>query len=280
MYRPGRSEATRVAEPGVRRKETVTGGAFVPETPEDAAGMSAVGDTSDKMTHESSTASAAATNTAGKRGASAGMSAVKYYLFVYNMSMALGWTYILGSLGHCYLNGSGPENAFAYVGFALAVWQTGAIFEVLHAAFGFVRSPVISTFIQVLSRVYVYWLVARPFPQMHQSPVFSSMVFAWCLAEIPRYLTYALSLTGTAPQPLVWVRYSGFMLLYPLGAGSEIVLTYLSLPLQREALPKPWMYVVCILALVCYVPGLPYMYYYMLRQRKKQIGKPKKPKAL
>jgi hypothetical protein len=56
------------------------------------------------------------------------------------------------------------------------------------------------------------------------------MVFAWSVAEVIRYSFYTLSLTGFDVYPLVWLRYTAFYILYPLGASSEASLIYLSLP--------------------------------------------------
>eukprot|EP00182_Erythrolobus_australicus_P000384 CAMPEP_0185831440 /NCGR_PEP_ID=MMETSP1353-20130828/1489_1 /TAXON_ID=1077150 /ORGANISM="Erythrolobus australicus, Strain CCMP3124" /LENGTH=198 /DNA_ID=CAMNT_0028529497 /DNA_START=184 /DNA_END=780 /DNA_ORIENTATION=+ len=183
--------------------------------------------------------------------------------------------YVLARLIAVYAaRGASAETAAAVwdeVAPALKVWQTGAVLEVLHALVGFVRSPVSSTLLQVTSRVYVLWLVAAAVPEARASPVFSSMIVAWCLAEIPRYLWYGISLVSKPPFALTWIRYSGFLLLYPVGAGSEIVITAISLPYQRALQPAPWRYVLCIAALIVYVPGLPYMYYYMMRQRRRQL---------
>jgi very-long-chain (3R)-3-hydroxyacyl-CoA dehydratase len=56
------------------------------------------------------------------------------------------------------------------------------------------------------------------------------MVFAWSLTEVIRYSFYAFSLIGLEPYPLLWLRYTTFFLLYPIGAGSEAFLMYSTLP--------------------------------------------------
>jgi len=201
--------------------------------------------------------------------------ATRAYLCAYNLSMALGWSYVLIRLLLVYIQrGVSYETAasvWAQVAPSLKIWQTGAVLEVLHSMVGIVRSPVSSTLLQVTSRVYVLWLVAAAVLEARSSPIFSSMVAAWCLAEIPRYLWYAMTLISTAPYWLTWIRYSGFLVLYPIGAGSEIFITALSLPYQHALPPTPWLYVLCAGALLVYMPGLPYMYYYMTRQRRKQL---------
>lgn len=59
------------------------------------------------------------------------------------------------------------------------------------------------------------------------------MLLAWSTTEIIRYSFYASSLSPTkqpTPQWLVWLRYTTFYVLYPLGAGSEAALIYATLP--------------------------------------------------
>jgi hypothetical protein len=58
------------------------------------------------------------------------------------------------------------------------------------------------------------------------------MVLSWSLIEILRYPIYAISLLGLFQPPslLIWLRYSAFFVLYPIGAVSEAGLIYSTLP--------------------------------------------------
>jgi len=56
------------------------------------------------------------------------------------------------------------------------------------------------------------------------------MVLAWSLAEIIRYTFYAFNLAGLNSSTLVWIRYTAFYVLYPVGASSEASLIYATLP--------------------------------------------------
>lgn len=90
---------------------------------------------------------------------------------------------------------------------------------------------------------------------------------------------------GFVPYPLLWLRYSTFVILYPLGVASEMTTVYLALPTIRKERPLSSSmpnsinfafdyYWFCWLAIACYIPGLPELYFHMLRQRKKILGKP------
>ena len=49
------------------------------------------------------------------------------------------------------------------------------------------------------------------------------MLFAWSVTEVIRYSYLALKLVGFEPAAFVWVRYSSYLILYPLGITSEMV---------------------------------------------------------
>lgn len=70
-----------------------------------------------------------------------------------------------------------------------------------------------------------------PHSQSRHSPLYSTMILAWSMTEVIRYAFYALSLVrGRVPGILVYLRYTTFFVLYPLGASSEALLILSSLP--------------------------------------------------
>lgn len=56
------------------------------------------------------------------------------------------------------------------------------------------------------------------------------MVLAWSATEVIRYSFYAFNLLGENPYVLLYLRYTTFYILYPIGASSEAFLTYATLP--------------------------------------------------
>jgi len=56
------------------------------------------------------------------------------------------------------------------------------------------------------------------------------MLLAWSVTEVIRYPFYVLSLLDTEVYALNWLRYNTFLVLYPLGAGSEAFLSFSTLP--------------------------------------------------
>ncbi|WVR08308.1 hypothetical protein IAU60_005361 [Kwoniella sp. DSM 27419] len=109
--------------------------------------------------------------------------------------------------------------------------QSLAVLEVVHAALGWVRSPLGTVMAQVASRVYTVWGVAEAVPEVsHSSPLYATMLLAWSLTEVIRYTFYALSILQVQSPLLNWLRYTTFIPLYPLGAGSEAFLSFSTLP--------------------------------------------------
>jgi very-long-chain (3R)-3-hydroxyacyl-CoA dehydratase len=69
------------------------------------------------------------------------------------------------------------------------------------------------------------------------------------------------------PYPLLWLRYSAFILLYPFGVGSELSMAYLAMPSIKANknwsifMPNKWnfafdYYIGCWVAIACYLPGM------------------------
>ncbi|KAH8554364.1 tyrosine phosphatase-like protein [Umbelopsis sp. PMI_123] len=204
--------------------------------------------------------------------------AIKAYLITYNQISFLGWSWIL-VLAIKEL----VENDFSYTGVFNAVWkylpavQTAAALEVSFFYFGWVRSSVTTTFIQVLSRVFLVWGVNYLFPEIHTHWSFTTMVISWCIAECVRYAYYFFNLAGRVPSIVNWLRYTLFFVLYPTGAGSEVLMMYVSLPYAKAW--NVYYYYLLIFLMVVYIPGLPVMYTHMIGQRRKYLKTLKEKKA-
>ena len=113
---------------------------------------------------------------------------------------------------------------------------------------------------------------------------------AWCCAELIRYAFYGINTVDTkaVPFPLVWLRYSGFLILYPIGVSGEMLCAYHTLPLLQKGLcPSlggllaacpPHAETLLYVFLLCYLPGLPFLYLGMLGERKKRLYPKPAPK--
>ncbi|KAF8599469.1 PTPLA-domain-containing protein [Ceratobasidium sp. AG-I] len=227
----------------------------------------------------------------------------KYYLITYNIVSCLGWSLVLyTTLTH--LISSPPPSKLARifsstpkppqwlplalhplfqraktaygpgeVGSVVRIVQSGALLEVLHVLFGMVRSPLVTTAMQVASRLYLVWGVTESFTSTRTNPFYASMVLAWSITEVIRYSYYAFNLAGTEPKILVYLRYTTFYILYPLGAASEAALIYQTLPRSSPLSGKwsPYDFLRGVFFIIWW-PGLYVMYTYMIKQRRKVLG--------
>ncbi|KAF4709466.1 hypothetical protein FOZ62_027931 [Perkinsus olseni] len=205
---------------------------------------------------------------------------VRYYLTLYNTVQGLGWAYIL----HTTL-GSPLFTVSPKVLTAMYLFQGLAVLEVLNAAAGIVRSNLLTTIVQVFFRDQVLYLLYRCHSTGIESHGLLPMALAWSLAETIRYPYLALHMSRRAPPALTWLRYSSFLVLYPLGVYGEMRVIYDVLPVvERDhilsvAMPNAFNFSFNYAAflkflLFSYPLGLLLQYKHMLRQRARHLGTP------
>lgn len=193
---------------------------------------------------------------------------VKLYLFAYNLLSALGWANVLLITVQSLLAGLSPADFWASVDLPLKVAQTAAFLEILHSLFKLVRSPLLTATLQVGSRLWLLWFYSAVVPECQTHFSLYLMVGSWACVEVPRYLFYSINLyVDKVPFPIFWLRYSLFAVLYPTGVSGELLQMWTSLPVYGQTWPVFRLVTYFILSL--YVPGGPFMYFHMVKQRGK-----------
>ena len=235
------------------------------------------------------------------------------YLTLYNLFGLAGWGLILVTVASMAAAGR-LKDLWQEHEWTVKVVQGAAALEIAHAGLGLVRSPMSRTFIQVFSRLAIVWGAMdplykypfTPFPKpkgceltLESGPecteernqqVVAMTLITWSLAELIRYSFYLFNTIDPklVPFPIVWLRYSGFIVLYPIGVAGEMISAYLTLPLLRKGMcptfegavkscpsnVDTWLYVF----LFQYVWGLPMLYMTMLGERKKRLNPKPVPK--
>ena len=192
---------------------------------------------------------------------------IKYYLAGYNLVAFIFWLaylivfaasgFTLDSLGLLLLN----------------IAQGMAVLEILHTILKWVKSPVMSTIAQVFSRILVLVLIDVLEPHTKESATIlyagiRTVSVAWGITELVRYSFYFLSLFDRQPSWLLWMRYTFFIVLYPLGVTGEwlIIVT----PLLVNFSLGLYAAMVAVLA-VSYIYYFPVLYMYMWKQRKARL---------
>ncbi len=208
---------------------------------------------------------------------------VKAYLTFYNLASFAAWGtglyYTIFVLATTQDFHGVLDKAFPVI----KIVQTTMLLEIVHSIIGFVRAPFMTTLMQVLSRIFLVWAVIYPAPgpiraAIEDCPAVSTMFIAWGITECVRYLFYAINLWSIPPWPLQYVRYTLFFVLYPMGAGSEVVVAlwaayhyYFVYPATELFRTEFGVTYSMIMAAGCltYVPGFPKLFIHMIKQRGK-----------
>ena len=193
---------------------------------------------------------------------------IKVYLASYNLIAFTFWLAYLAAFAAAGFNINKPGIIL------LNIAQGMAILEIVHAIFKWVKSPVGSTAAQVFSRVLVVVLIDVFFFSYGQIwPITKNGILivsiAWGITELVRYSFYFLSLFDKQPKWLLWMRYTFFIVLYPLGVTGEwlIIVT----PLFMFFTLNLYTAFVVVLA-ASYIYYFPVLYMYMWKQRKSRLN--------
>ena len=192
---------------------------------------------------------------------------IKNYLAAYNFIAFAFWAAYLVS----YVSSGLQMNSLNLL--LLNIAQGMAVLEVLHALLKWVKSPVVSTSAQVASRILVLVFINLFIQTYDAVTIFDIGVkvvsFAWGITELVRYSLYFLGLFNKQPASLLWMRYSFFIVLYPMGVTGEwlILLT----PVVANGIVFNFYTALIVVLLVSYLYYFPVLYKYMWKQRKAKI---------
>jgi very-long-chain (3R)-3-hydroxyacyl-CoA dehydratase len=120
-----------------------------------------------------------------------------------------------------------------------------------------------------------------------QSSWIFNITTAWSLAEIIRYGYYLYLSIGVPPKTIIWIRYSAFIILYPIGVFSELMTLKDAYGKIKQCCPRvysfempnefnisfDYLYFIWLLVIPGYCVGFPFLYSYMFQQRNKKLAK-------
>lgn len=206
-----------------------------------------------------------------------GFSTPQKWLITYNSISASLWSIVFFNTVFLSLS-LGQPYFFDMTNKITTIIQCFAVVEIYNSATGNVKSPLFTTVTQVFSRLLIVLGICQLLPE---SPAnvhwcFITLCLSWSITEIIRYSYYASNLRSPdeVPYYLTWARYSLFYVLYPTGVMSEMFMVYLSLDEAQNVVGYLYSWFLKAM-LVTYLPGLYMLYTYMIKQRKKVLGKPK-----
>ncbi|KAH0484629.1 MAG: uncharacterized protein KVP18_000068 [Porospora cf. gigantea A] len=190
------------------------------------------------------------------------------YLLSFNAIQAALWSTVLVQAGTSLTAAVGVEQFFHEHFFFLRWTQMLSLLDVLHSWLRISKSGPLVTALQTGSRLAIVFLWGHC-EAAHQTPAFYGCVLAWSLAEVIRSVYYIVSLVAGEPEwiprVLVWIRYSGFIVLYPVGVASELLCVRKVLLTSSTLRWAYW----CLL--LVYLPGFPYLYGHMLSLRSRKL---------
>lgn len=188
---------------------------------------------------------------------------IEKYLIVYNALQLLCWTVSFVLLFW--------DFGYAFIGICIA--QTLSIAEIVHAGIKWSRSPLLLTFLQVAARLLLLYLIYKLliFAILGIIPglaiVFRAVFLAWSLAELIRYGYYLSLLINKTHPGITWLRYSAFIVCYPVGLAGELYIIYQFYSHAAVPLVK----ILMILVILFYALGFPMLYLHLWKQRRLKI---------
>lgn len=207
------------------------------------------------------------------------------WLIGYNLLSGCLWSFVFLNVFATYIVFDGDmHTVFRLTRIWTTVIQCFAVIEIYNAATGIVKSPFMTTLMQVSSRLLVVLGIWTVYPESsgNYSIAYLTVHFAWGVTEVIRYYYYANHLISQqTPAPgysapkvspiLLWLRYNGFLILYPLGISSECYMIYCAIGcalLRNSTIHTGYALFLC-LTLISYIPGTIVLFSHMLAQRKK-----------
>ncbi|KAG9453653.1 hypothetical protein H6P81_006557 [Aristolochia fimbriata] len=153
------------------------------------------------------------------------------YLFSYNTLQAIGWATAFFIIISHFIPTKSFNGAYAAAGDLVCLLQTSSFLEVIHGAIGLVPSGVLLPLMQWGGRTHFVLAIVRQIHEVQElPPVFIAFV-AWSIGEVIRYSHYAFNCIGSCPAWLMYLRYTAFIVVYPVGvAFGEMWLMYEALP--------------------------------------------------
>nr|AKM76674.1 protein-tyrosine phosphatase-like protein [Geranium maderense] len=204
------------------------------------------------------------------------------YLFIYNSLQSLGWALALFKVLSSFVVTKSTDGAYASAGELICFLQSIAFLEVIHGAIGLVPSGALFPLIQWGGRTHFLLAIVRGINEVQELPSVFITFLAWSLSEVIRYPQYALSCLGPCPYWITYLRYTSFIILYPIGVGpGEMWLMYQALPYIKEKhlygdsfFGLPFSYYNFVQAvLVCYPFLWLKLYLHLFKQRESKLAK-------
>lgn len=211
------------------------------------------------------------------------------YLIMYNLYQFIAYFYIVLVLSIT-LSRDGfievSKTTYKTVGPAMRCSQALQYLEFLNALVGYTKGSPLFPFLQVTGRNFILFAIIHAESRIQEMPVVFVLFMVWSLVELIRYPYYIISLVKKEIPFLTWLRYSVWVVLYPLGFLCEGTVLLRSVPFFEEtkrftvAMPNKWNFTFDMVAFMKIYMGfvlLPGLYVVMKHMTKLRVKKLKTP---
>ena len=155
------------------------------------------------------------------------MSIKSLYLIFYNLLQLLWWTLFLVKVTIGLIKSKPLTEIFEETIFLLALAQYASILEIFHTFYKLVKAVLCIVMVENLGRISI--VVTLQFCKSSISNGYLLLFLGWSTLEIVRYFFDLLLLVKRNNKNfdisyfLIWLRYSLFIALYPIGVSDEVI---------------------------------------------------------
>lgn len=179
------------------------------------------------------------------------------------------------------------KDTYLAVGNPMKFIQILQFLEVMHPLFGYTKGSAMIPFMQVGGRAFILFCMIEAESRMQSKPVVFYVFLVWSIIEVVRYPYYITQLLNIQVSWLIWLRYTIWMPLYPLGFVCEGIIALRNIPYFEEterftvSLPNEWNFAfhfptfLRLYLLVLCIPGMYTMMSHMKNVRYKKLNKSK-----
>ncbi|KAL1488427.1 hypothetical protein ABEB36_014900 [Hypothenemus hampei] len=217
------------------------------------------------------------------------------YLLFYNLGMLSAFLYagiiIAVTLAKNGFEESTYTKLYPAVGHILCIIHLFQALEIMHPIFGYVKGSPLMPFLQIFGRIFILFGNLEFEPKLQKMPVIPWLFLAWTLSDIIRYIYYIFH-TATSKSsvqkyayPFIkWLRYTAWIVLYPIGFLCESLIVFMNIlhlhnsPRFYLRMPNPYnatfdyLTFLRIYILLIMIPGMYSLIKHMYKARIKNLG--------
>ena len=206
------------------------------------------------------------------------MSIKSLYLIFYNLLQFLGWSLFFIKITNGLIKSKSLTEIFDETIFLLVFVQYASILEIFHTFYKLVKAVLCIVMVENLGRIAI--VVTLQFCKSSISNGYLLLFVGWSTLEIVRYFFDLLLLfkrnnkTFDIPYFLIWLRYSLFIVMYPIGVSGEVITVWnagndfnnnslVGIPISFLLYPVFTFYFICLI----------YLYIYLFKVRNNNLKK-------